>query len=120
MSIWAIGDIHGCARTLEALRERIGPTLADHLFFMGDCVDRGPRSREVIDILLRLEQAAADGSGPECTFIRGNHDQMMLDWIDRRAFDESEAPQAGASGDISSRGILAIQFDQVDNRSDEA
>ena len=54
---------------------------------MGDYVDRGPRSREVIDILLRLEQAAADGSGPECTFIRGNHDQMMLDWIDRRAFE---------------------------------
>lgn len=87
MSIWAIGDIHGCARTLQVLLERIAPTHSDHLVFVGDYTDRGPRSREVIDILLQLETAHLAEEGPACTFLRGNHDQMMLDWIERGVID---------------------------------
>ena len=53
----AIGDIHGCARALEALLEAVRPTANDQLIFLGDYVDRGPDSRRVIDILLELERA---------------------------------------------------------------
>lgn len=77
----AIGDVHGCARTLDALLDALGPTADDHLVFVGDYTDRGPRSKQVIDRLIRLGAEARSG-GPRCTFLRGNHDQMMLDYIE--------------------------------------
>jgi serine/threonine protein phosphatase 1 len=83
MGLIAIGDVHGCARSLEALLEALAPTPYDHLVFVGDYTDRGPRSRETLDILLAMEAAAADRTGPRCTFLRGNHDQMMLDFAER-------------------------------------
>jgi len=87
MGLIAIGDVHGCARTLEALIAEIKPEAIDQLVFVGDYTDRGPRSRDVIDHLLRLEAASRSGDGPRCVFLRGNHDQMMLDWIARGTFD---------------------------------
>jgi len=76
MSLYAIGDIHGCAKTLEALIEEINPGEADHLVFIGDYVDRGPDSKGVIDMLLELRDRCP------CTFLRGNHEAMMLNFID--------------------------------------
>ena len=84
--LYAIGDIHGCAQTLDALLARLGAdaggTLGpdDTLVFVGDYVDRGPDSPGVLDRCLRLEAASNDGTGPRCVFLRGNHDQMMLDY----------------------------------------
>ena len=82
MALYAIGDVHGCAVTLDRLLERLAPTPDDRLVFIGDYVDRGPDSPGVIERLLRLEAASEDGSGPACVFLRGNHDQMMLDYVD--------------------------------------
>lgn len=87
MSLIAIGDIHGCARTLDVLLERLAPSADDHLVFIGDYTDRGPDSKGTIDRLLELERAAEAGTGPRCTFLRGNHDQMMLDYLERGDFD---------------------------------
>jgi serine/threonine protein phosphatase 1 len=76
MRVFAIGDIHGCVRTTEALLEQISPGQDDHLVFIGDYVDRGPDSRGVISRLIRLREEC------KCTFLRGNHEAMMLDFID--------------------------------------
>jgi serine/threonine protein phosphatase 1 len=75
MSLIAIGDIHGCARTLDALLEQLAPTADDELVFVGDYIDRGPDSRGVIDRLLTLRKEIS------CTFLRGNHEAMMLDFL---------------------------------------
>ena len=83
MSLYAIGDVHGCSGSLRALLEELTLGPEDHVVFVGDYVDRGPDARGVLDQLLAMEEAAALGTGPRCTFLRGNHDQMMLDWIDR-------------------------------------
>ena len=90
MALYAIGDVHGCARTLDALLAAIandvdacdGRALRpdDTLVFVGDYVDRGPDSPGVLDRILALEAAAAAGSGPRVVVLRGNHDQMMLDY----------------------------------------
>jgi serine/threonine protein phosphatase 1 len=80
MSLIAIGDVHGCARTLDVLLDRLAPASDDHLVFIGDYVDRGPDSKGVIDRLIRLAGEV------RCTFLRGNHDQMMLDYADRGEF----------------------------------
>ena len=70
----AIGDIHGMAAMLEQLIVQIAPTAADQLVFMGDYVDRGPHCREAIEFLLKLKM-----NFPGTVFLRGNHDQMLLD-----------------------------------------
>ena len=88
MAWYAIGDVHGCARTLDALLERLaddaggalGPR--DVLVFVGDYVDRGPSSPQVLDRMVELEAASVRGAGPTCVFLRGNHDQMMLDYAE--------------------------------------
>lgn len=69
----AIGDIHGCARALDALLDHIEPRSDDWIVALGDYVDRGPDSRGVIDRLIRLSR--------ECrlTALLGNHDQMFLE-----------------------------------------
>lgn len=73
MGLIAIGDIHGCARTLGALIGKLAPTSEDHLVFLGDYVDRGPNARGVVNRLLALAEQVP------CTFLRGNHEAMMLD-----------------------------------------
>lgn len=84
MALYGIGDIHGCRATLDALLDELAPTPDDHLVFVGDYIDRGPDSYGVIERLLALQRAEAAGAGPRCTFLRGNHDQMLLDWADAR------------------------------------
>jgi serine/threonine protein phosphatase 1 len=74
----AIGDIHGCAPALRKLMEVIDPQQGDVLITLGDCVDRGPDSREVIDILLSLRE--------RCRLVplMGNHEEMLLNFLDGR------------------------------------
>ncbi len=74
----AIGDIHGRDDLLARLLDRIGaddPAVA--LVFLGDYVDRGEHSAAV---LRRLARLSADWSGP-VTFLMGNHERMMLDFL---------------------------------------
>lgn len=70
MTTWAIGDVHGCYRTLRRLlkHREIGPR--DDLWFVGDLVNRGPRSRAVLQYVSEL--------GPRATVVLGNHDLHFL------------------------------------------
>lgn len=74
----AIGDIHGHSTALRGLLDQIQPTPADTIVTLGDCVNRGPDSREVLDCLLELGHAC------QLVSILGNHDDMMLDSRDDR------------------------------------
>ncbi len=73
----AIGDIHGCDQALACILDAIAPTQDDTVVTLGDYVDRGPNSKAVIDRLLQLRD--------QCTVvaIQGNHEEMMLDVIQR-------------------------------------
>lgn len=70
--IIAIGDIHGCAKTLKALWEKLEPYSDRVHLFVGDYIDRGPDSKEVVDFLLRVKQER------KTIFLRGNHELMLL------------------------------------------
>jgi serine/threonine protein phosphatase 1 len=87
----AIGDIHGTFRALDAVLRSIQPTADDTLVVLGDCVDRGPGSREVIDTLLRLRA--------QCRLITllGNHEEMMLDHLAGRKPRFDWLPFGGAA-----------------------
>lgn len=73
MRVLAIGDIHGCAVAFDALLDAVKPRGDDLIVTLGDYVDRGPRSREVIEKLIALNATG------RLVAILGNHDQMMLD-----------------------------------------
>ena len=90
-----IGDVHGCADELEALLAKLGyevrwsgegsdrevtvvPPEGRKAVLVGDLVDRGPRSPDVIRIAMALE---ASGAGYT---VMGNHDRKLVRWIDGR------------------------------------
>lgn len=74
--LFAIGDIHGCPDELRALLNTIAPRRGDTVVFIGDYVDRGPSSRDVIEQVLELPS-----TGAECVMLKGNHEDMMLSYL---------------------------------------
>jgi serine/threonine protein phosphatase 1 len=68
----AIGDVHGCILALDALVEAISPAAGDRLIFLGDLIDQGGNSREVLDRVLELRQTCG------VSVIRGNHEEMLF------------------------------------------
>ena len=74
--IFVVGDLHGCVNELNVLLEGLALTSADSLIFLGDYIDRGAASRQVVDRLIRLRD-----EGPRCVFLKGNHEDMFLDFM---------------------------------------
>ncbi len=71
MTTYAIGDIHGDLAALERLLARLpGLTPADTLVFLGDYVDRGPDSRQVVERVRAMQASAAY----KVVLLRGNHE----------------------------------------------
>lgn len=74
MKRWIVGDIHGCFFTLKTLLKRFEDDYDQNLLvFVGDLIDRGPFSREVVGIVRSL----VDNKKAIC--LRGNHEQMAID-----------------------------------------
>src|SRR5262245_10597538 len=103
--VYAIGDIHGRSDLLERQHSRIEADFAGravpivHLVYLGDYIDRGPSSRAVLEI---LAQGASDFV--KVTLLRGNHEEMLLRFLD----DESVGPswcQLGGLETLRSYGI---------------
>jgi len=76
--IFAIGDIHGSFDQLKELIQKIPIDFVDDtLVFIGDYIDRGPNSVEVIDYLLELKHRH-----PGIIFLKGNHEDMLEKFLD--------------------------------------
>lgn len=81
-----VGDIHGkLALFNQLLDEMQYRPERDRLVLIGDLVDRGENSRGVVERAIELQRAAPE----RVTVLRGNHEEMMLDWI-----KDPEGPQA--------------------------
>jgi len=75
--ILAISDIHGCFDEFRLLMLKTGyQPERDRLYLIGDYMDRGPNSKEVMYAVKDL----VENHG--AIALRGNHDQFFLDWID--------------------------------------
>lgn len=78
--IFVVGDIHGCRKELSAMLEHILSqeklTAKDALIFIGDYIDRGPDTRGVVELLVNIKQEF-----PGSIFLRGNHEDMLLDFL---------------------------------------
>src|SRR5581483_4017466 len=74
--VFAIADIHGCPQELSAMLRQIDAGSSDTVIFVGDYVDRGPSARDVIDLLIEFKR-----EHPGAIFLKGNHEDMMLDFL---------------------------------------
>ena len=76
---FVVGDIHGCYLKLKRLMEKLDwtPGGDDLLIFLGDYIDRGPQSYEVIDTLADLAERASN-----VVPLLGNHEEMFLSFLD--------------------------------------
>jgi serine/threonine protein phosphatase 1 len=68
----AIGDVHGCSLALDTVLNAIEPKPHDRLVFLGDLVDQGKDTKDVLDRILKLRDTT------QVTLIQGNHEEMML------------------------------------------
>jgi serine/threonine protein phosphatase 1 len=99
--VYVVGDIHGCAGELEALVGALPLERGDTLAFVGDYLDRGPAAREVIALLLEMRQR----EGLTTVFLRGNHEDMCLDWLGRGGRWGESWPMNGAAATLRSYRI---------------
>ena len=74
MKAFAISDPHGCAKTLETLVDVLALDSGDHLFLLGDYVNKGPNAKGVLDLVMHWQEAPFN-----MTALKGNHDQLLLD-----------------------------------------
>jgi serine/threonine protein phosphatase 1 len=79
--IYAIGDVHGRADLLDRLLLRIdthiaiNPIVRPIFLFIGDYIDRGPASRDVLDLLIKCAWVR------EAVFLRGNHETFIMNFL---------------------------------------
>jgi len=101
----AIGDIHGCDDLLVRLLDKLSQEAPDAtLVFVGDYIDRGEQSAQVLRRLMALEGAI---------FLLGNHERMCLDFIDH---PEEKGPRwlrNGGLQTVASFGVSGSANDPV-------
>jgi serine/threonine protein phosphatase 1 len=109
LRVYAVGDIHGCMRQLDRLRELIAEDARSagaekSIVYLGDYVDRGPDSRGVIERLLQPLP------GFHSVHLRGNHDQTFMDFLhDPLCYLEWKG--FGAPETLMSYGVLPPRFE---------
>lgn len=103
----AVGDIHGCFMQAEALVERIigFDPAEDMLIFMGDYIDRGPQSREVVNYLTLLR----DKHPSRIVLLKGNHEDMAY-----AALSEPEHGAFMSLWQINGGGGTIAEYGDVD------
>ncbi|KAK2057522.1 Metallo-dependent phosphatase [Colletotrichum caudatum] len=83
-----VGDVHGMRASLDRLLDhlRFDPAAGDHLVLAGDMINKGPDSRGVLDLAMRLGASA----------VRGNHEDRVL--LAHKSMHESHVADEDAHG----------------------
>lgn len=109
--LFAIGDIHGCFNSLKELVEnKIQLQKDDKLILLGDFIDRGGKSKEVVDFIIELSE-----NGYNVIPLMGNHEAMLLDafeneknmskWIQNGGNETLKSFEINSLKDIKSKYI---------------
>lgn len=104
--VYVIGDVHGCAQELGTILSHVMEVASgsDTIIFIGDYIDRGPSSSSVIDIALELK-----ANHERTVFLKGNHEAMLLDYLDKPRSIESRFLQFGGVETFQSYGASTEQ-----------
>jgi serine/threonine protein phosphatase 1 len=92
-----IGDIHGCLNSLQNLLKLIKKE-AETFVFLGDYIDRGAESREVVECILNLKKKKRN-----VITLLGNHEIMLINYL--RGYDDGTFMRAGGKETLISYGI---------------
>lgn len=76
--IYAMSDIHGCLDELKEKMEQVDLTGNNRIVFLGDYIDYGDSSYQVLKYLWDLQKKYGT---EKVVVLKGNHEQMFLDWI---------------------------------------
>ncbi len=85
--IIAIGDIHGEFDLLKSLIKKLNKeyNLNDYqIVFLGDYIDRGEKSFEVVDYLIDFKKEY------DCIFLKGNHEDMLFNYLNATSYNDEE------------------------------
>ena len=101
-AVYAIGVIHGRADLLDALLSQIKADAEDdsEIIFLGDYGNRGPNSAVVLDMVIAAKQA-----WPRVTTLKGNHEAVMLDFLN----DASVGPAWARYGGLDTLMAYGIE-----------
>ena len=110
MNVFDIGDIHGCIKQLITLHNKIFNypkynKVQDLLLYVGDYIDRGPNSQDVINRVLQLQK-----EGIKSIFLKGNHEQVMIDFLFNKINNLRYWLGLGADQTIKSYGLEIAEF----------
>jgi serine/threonine protein phosphatase 1 len=108
---YVIGDIHGCRDALDTLLLLINEDRANRpadIVFVGDYSDRGPDSAGVLTLLSQMAETSV------C--LLGNHDRMMLDFLDDPARNGPRWLHFGGQDTLRSYGIINAKGTSADER----
>lgn len=110
---YAIGDVHGRFDLLVPLMRSVIADARDagvtspRLVFMGDYIDRGEQSRQVLDFLLDLSRDPGDTEG-DVVLLRGNHEEMLLDFLRHPAEEGGRWLRSGGLQTLLSYGVGGV------------
>ena len=93
---YAVADLHGMYTLWRNVLKELDDT--DTLYILGDCADRGPRGWDIIKEALR---------DPRVRYIRGNHDQMLIDTCLRPWDYEATSLWYWNGGSVTHEAIMA-------------
>ena len=110
MNIFAIGDIHGCLNELTALHKKIlthdkFDVKNDLIIYLGDYIDRGKNSKEVINQILKLKNKKI-----KTINLMGNHDEFMIDFLFNNKNNIENWLNFGLDQTLRSYGIEVVDF----------
>ncbi|MEL6517998.1 MAG: metallophosphoesterase [Pseudomonadota bacterium] len=98
-----IGDLHGCLRQMQDLQAQMQTKDPDALqIYVGDYVDRGDHSKDVLDTLY------ARRDDPQIICLRGNHEDMLLRFLEEPATKGARWIRYGGLNTLGSYGISGI------------
>lgn len=111
---FAVGDIHGCAPQMQQLLAMIqGKNPDAPIIFVGDYIDRGPQSAAVLRSLMALDMAS------RVTCLIGNHEDMLLDFLDHPRQRGARWLKHGGIETLASFGLHAIDAGMKDDALDK-
>lgn len=102
LRIYAVGDIHGCHDLMAEMHRQIMADIMKErpedwrIVYLGDYVDRGPSSRQVLEFLSRSTEA-----DPRIVTLAGNHDIGFLDFLEEPQAESLFANNGGETTALS-------------------
>jgi hypothetical protein len=103
-----IGDVHGCARELEKLFDRLALGRGDLVFMVGDLVMRGPKPNRVLRLVREVGALS----------VRGNHEWRLLQWRElkrRRKTRSSERDLSAIDARLLASKMLRRTAAEIDD-----